>query len=276
MNPTTGRAGPAGAAALAALGTQRLLRHRLPAGARVTWTRTNFRGDEVTLLAGPAYAAGALLVVGVAPGLRASQRGAAALAVGAAAGLGAYDDLHGSAGSRGLRGHASALARGDVTTGAVKVLGIGAAGLLAGRLLHRAPVDALAAGVVIAGTANVLNLLDLRPGRALKAGLLIGAPLSRCDDARGRLAAAAMGAAAGLLPDDLAARTMLGDAGANALGALLGVAIATSAPRRTLLVAAVTVTALTGISERVSFTEVIARTPGLRQLDELGRRRADR
>lgn len=266
----------AAAAGLASAALLRLARTRLPAATHGAWARTNYRGSEVTLLAGPAYALTAVLAVGVTPGLLPSERGAAALALGAAAALGAYDDLRGSAGSRGLRGHAAALTRGEVTTGAVKVLGIGTAGLAAGRLLHRAPVDALAAGVVIAGTANVVNLLDLRPGRALKAGLLVGVPLMRGDGVRGRMAAVAVGAAAGLLPDDLAERTMLGDAGANALGALLGVALAAAGSRRTLLTGAATVTLLTLASERVSFTKVIAGTPGLRQLDELGRRRADR
>src|SRR5205823_11650957 len=125
----------------------------------------------------------------------------------------------------------------------------------------------LGAGV-IAGTANLVNLLDLRPGRALKAGLVIGAPLG------GPLAAGPVGACAGLLPADLGEQVMLGDAGANALGALLGVALAarTGTAGRAVLLAGLA--GLTAASERVSFTRVIESTPGLRELDALGRRRA--
>jgi hypothetical protein len=129
-------------------------------------------------------------------------------------------------------------------------------------------------GALMAGSANLFNLFDLRPGRALKAGLLIGAPLAAGSTTgpAGAIAAATTGAAAGLLPTDLGERTMLGDAGANALGALLGTALAarTGPAARAALLAGVV--GLTAASERVSFTRVIERTPVLRELDALGRR----
>jgi UDP-N-acetylmuramyl pentapeptide phosphotransferase/UDP-N-acetylglucosamine-1-phosphate transferase len=125
---------------------------------------------------------------------------------------------------------------------------------------------------VIAGSANLVNLLDLRPGRAIKAGLLAGAPLVAGTGAGGGVAAGAVGAAAGLLPADLDEQIMLGDAGANALGALLGTALAarTGTVGRAALLAGIA--ALTAASEKVSFTQVIDRTPVLRDLDALGRR----
>ncbi|MCF0097479.1 hypothetical protein B0E54_06355 [Micromonospora sp. MH99] len=127
----------------------------------------------------------------------------------------------------------------------------------------------LGAGV-IAGTANLLNLLDLRPGRAIKSGLLLGVPLA--GGPHGGIAAGAAGAAAGLLRDDLSEDVMLGDSGANALGALLGVALAArSGPLGRAGLLAV-LAGLTAASEKVSFTAVIQRTPGLRQFDALGRR----
>ncbi len=65
---------------------------------------------------------------------------------------------------------------------------------------------------------------------------------------------------------------MLGDAGANALGAMLGAAAAgrMSRPARIALLAGIA--GLTAASEVVSFTKVIERTPPLRWLDMLGRR----
>ena len=80
-----------------------------------------------------------------------------------------------------------------------------------------------------------------------------------------------IGAAVGLLPADLGERLMLGDTGANLLGAVLGLAVVleTSRPVRTGVLIVLIVLNLA--SERVSFTKVIDATPGLRHLDRLGR-----
>jgi UDP-N-acetylmuramyl pentapeptide phosphotransferase/UDP-N-acetylglucosamine-1-phosphate transferase len=248
--------------------------------------RTNFHGRTVSLAGGPALAAGASL------GAALAAPGGAAAAAAATAGLlcgavGAYDDVVGARpeqkAAKGFAGHLAALRDGHVTSGLVKIVGVGAAGLAAAALLDadprrraggRRPVVRVAhvllgAGVV-AGTANLLNLLDLRPGRAIKAGALIAVPLSRGPAAG--LATAPCAAAAALLEEDLDEEIMLGDAGANAFGALLGVAIAArTGPGGRAAVLAV-LAALTAASERVSFTQVIQRTPGLRELDALGRR----
>ena len=266
-------------------------------GARPALERTNFRGRTVTLAGGPALAVGA--AVSAAAGAPSPAAAAAALVAGLGSGaVGLYDDVVGGRPehkAKGFAGHLGALREGRVTSGLVKIAGVGAAGLAAAALMalddsprrswtYRQPnrtirghkskigvvVDvALGAGVV-AGTANLFNLLDLRPGRALKAGLLLGAPLA--GGPAGGLAAGPVGAAAGLLPDDLAERTMLGDSGANALGALLGTALAarTGTAGRAGLLAVLA--ALTAASERVSFTQVIQNTRGLRELDALGRR----
>ncbi|MEH1016622.1 hypothetical protein V6U90_26405 [Micromonospora sp. CPCC 206060] len=272
-----------GRAALRAIATR-------PAGA--TLERTNFRGRTVTLAAGPALAAGAA----VAGALGAPSRpvAGATLVAGLSAGaVGLYDDVVGARpdqkAAKGFAGHLGALREGRVTSGLVKIAGVGVAGLGAAALLAADPtvaghrrrrrqgrvgrtVDVLLGAGVIAGTANLLNLLDLRPGRALKSGLLLAAPLT--GGVHGGVAAGAAGAAAGLLPADLDERVMLGDSGANALGAQLGVALAArSGPvGRAVLLAALA--ALTAASEKVSFTKVIANTPVLRELDALGRRPA--
>jgi UDP-N-acetylmuramyl pentapeptide phosphotransferase/UDP-N-acetylglucosamine-1-phosphate transferase len=244
--------------------------------------RTNFRGRPVSLAGGPALIVAASL--SAATGALAERRGrlaVAALLAGLGAGaVGLYDDLVGvrpDQRAKGLRGHLRALAEGRVTSGAVKVAGITAAGLAAAAVLpgvrggrvSRALDVGLGAGV-IAGTANLLNLLDLRPGRALKAGLMLAAPLAAAPG--GAAVAGPAGAAAAVLADDLGERVMIGDAGANALGALLGVTLAAGrgpVGRAALLAG---IGAVTLASERVSFTEVIDATPGLRYLDRLGRR----
>ena len=239
------------------------------------WLRTNHRGAPVSLASGPALAVAASLAVAVPR--------PAALVAGLSAGLaGAYDDRsdapHGAGGAgpadghpggrpaKGVRGHVAALRAGRVTGGTVKVLAIGGAGVVSAALLpdRGRAADLLLRAGVVAGAANLVNLLDLRPGRALKAGLLAAGALRQPGVA---------GAVVVLLPDDLRERTMLGDAGANALGAVLGLALAAGTTDRRRLGAALAVlTALTAASEVVSFTRVIDAVPPLRALDRLGRR----
>ena len=260
----------AGAAAGAARAAYAALSRRPPGGA-ATWARTNHRGDQLTLLEGPALAAGSVAVSAMGPGLPPRIRGALAVAGTGAAAFGGYDDLAGSGSRRGFRGHLGALARGEVTTGAVKLGGIGATGVVSAALLGGGPVDAAINAGLVAGGANLQNLFDLRPGRALKVALAGGALLATRPAARPAVAAP-LGAAIGLLPEDLGERAMLGDAGANALGALLGTTAAASLSRPARLALLAMITGLTAASEVVSFTAVIERTPALRWLDMLGRR----
>ncbi len=250
---------------------------RPPGGAK-TWTRTNHRDEPVTLLEGPAAAAGATWSVLTVPGLGGPERVAMTVAGLGAGALGCYDDLAGSGDRRGFRGHLGALAHGEVTTGAVKLLGVGATGLAAAVALGRrepgrtALVDVAINTGLVAGSANLLNLFDLRPGRAIKVLLLATGALAVAGrDARNAVAAP-IGAAVALLPEDLGERAMLGDAGANALGAMVGVAAASSLSRRARLAVLAGLVGLTLASEKVSFTRVIARTPMLNRLDLLGRR----
>ncbi|WP_432535867.1 hypothetical protein [Kineococcus arenarius] len=263
---------------------RRLPRH--PPGGSARWERRNHRGDVVTLLEGPvaALAAGA----GSLPAAPPWGRAAAVATLGAGV-FGAVDDLaerrgDRESGARGLAGHLAALRRGRLTTGALKVLGLGATGAACGVLTAprnpRRPgelADAALAAALVAGSANLLNLFDLRPGRAAKltvvvaASLAAGAPGSSGAARVRPLAAAAAGSAVAVLPDDLAGRSMLGDTGANALGALLGVACLARWGRAGRVAALVVVTTLTLASERVSFSRVIEASPLLRELDRLGR-----
>jgi UDP-GlcNAc:undecaprenyl-phosphate/decaprenyl-phosphate GlcNAc-1-phosphate transferase len=267
-----GRAAVVASAALVGAGVARAVTGRLaadpPGGAR-RWERENHRGRTVTLAAGAGTTAGTAAGIALTPGLPRRVRAAGALAATAAGAAGLYDDLAGSTTSKGLRGHLAALARGEVTSGSVKIGVLGAAGLAASTLVSDNALDAVVGGAAVAGHANLLNLFDLRPGRAIKVSLL-HAPAVLAGPAA-PAAAAGLGAAAAALPGDLAERTMLGDAGANTLGAVLGLALVAREGRAARLVHLAVVTALTLASEKVSFTAVIAKTPILRELDELGR-----
>jgi UDP-N-acetylmuramyl pentapeptide phosphotransferase/UDP-N-acetylglucosamine-1-phosphate transferase len=191
--------------------------------------------------------------------------------------LGLVDDLvEDPRGSRGLRGHLRALAGGRLTGGGIKLLGGALAGLLVASLAmpgDRSAWAVLLGGLVVASAANTANLLDLRPGRCAKVFLPLWGVGCLLDPGGGAWSAGLAGAALAALPFDLREEGMLGDAGANALGAVVGTLLL-AGPMWLLWAAAAVLVALQLISERVSFSRVIEGNRVLRAADRLGRRDA--
>lgn len=189
--------------------------------------------------------------------------------------LGLLDDLAGAGESGGFSGHLGALRHGRFTTGSLKLFGGAAVAVVAVQgprsdSLGRVVLDA----ALLALCANLANLFDRAPGRALKVSLLAFAALVAATGAPAELlgVAVAVGAGAGLLWPDLREKLMLGDVGANVLGGAigLGVVIATAPATRTVVLLGVL--ALNLASEAVSFTAVIDRVGALRAFDRAGRR----
>ena len=278
------------------------------------WERTNFHGVTVSLRGGVAMAGASVASAAVASALsdqpRAALGGVVASLGGGLAGYiddvdqGAHD---GGKVAKGLKGHLGALAHGQVTTGVIKIAGIGASALAASSLVGSkatsvgGKVSDLALNtVLIAGTANLANLLDLRPGRALKATVLVATPLSYFSCAAAKTPASGASEAASATPaapasasgasaqrllasglnaaaitalvEDLQETTMLGDTGANAAGALLGTSLAANDSWKLRLGTTLGVVGLILASEKVSFSKVIAANPALNWLDQLWRR----
>jgi hypothetical protein len=194
------------------------------------------------------------------------------------AALGFLDDVLGGDAERGWTAHLRALAAGRLSAGGMKLFG---GGVLALMLASAAGSTAsgnggalrLAAdGALVALAANLGNAFDRAPGRTIKVSLVAWVALALT--ARGGAAGVAlgpvMGAALGLLPDDLAERLMLGDAGANALGAALGLgALLTLGPGARLVLTAVLL-ALNVAADVTSFSRLIKQTAVLNRLDRLG------
>ncbi len=217
------------------------------------------------------------LGVGEETGLT-QARGEVLFAVFGFALLGLIDDLAAIGEDRGFRGHLGALREGRVTTGLLKLLGgaaiaivlVATPGFKDGRGLL---VDAM----LIALAANFGNLLDRAPGRTIKFGLVAYVPLALVIGTApiGIAVAPVMGAALGLLGDDLRERLMLGDTGANVIGAVLGLAVVLGASEGWRLAVMLTLLALNVSAELVSFSRVIDAVAPLRAFDRLGRSRHD-
>ena len=189
--------------------------------------------------------------------------------------VGLWDDLRGDERPRGFAGHLGALRGGAVTGGIVKLLGGGIAALLAMYLLEDlvSVWFFLLGGACIALTANLFNLLDRAPGRAGKVWLLAAVVVAGISSDWRLWAAGTIGAVIAAMPLDLRAVGMLGDAGANPMGAVLGLGLVLASGSSAAL--SVVVAVLLGmnlLSEKVSFSQVIEKTPWLARLDHLGRK----
>ncbi len=249
--------------------------------------RTNYRGVTVPT-------AGGVLIVLAVLVIEAGRAVFGALGVGEAAGLsvarsevlfaafgfgllGLIDDLLATGDARGFAGHVRAAVRGELTTGLIKLLGgagvavvlVATPGFASGR---RLVVDA----VLIALSANLGNLLDRAPGRTIKAALLAYVPLGIVlgTGAVGVAIAPVIGGALALLIPDLRERLMLGDTGANVIGATLGLGVVLGRGEASRITALAVLVVANVAAELVSFSDLIERVPPLRAFDRAGRRRA--
>jgi UDP-GlcNAc:undecaprenyl-phosphate/decaprenyl-phosphate GlcNAc-1-phosphate transferase len=261
--------------ALAAGSTALLLAVRSPGWSRPPLVR-NFRGRTVPTSLGPALAAGLAVVAvtsvgGVArPGPGGDVVRALVLLAGIAALFvaGRFDDRQPGR-THGIRAHLGALTHGRVTSGIVKLLVATAAGLTWMLAIHTGPARLMLGTGVVAGCTNLWNLLDVRPGRALKLGLVAAVALAAVDPAV--LAVGAAAVCLVLLPLDLRERGMLGDAGANPLGFVLGVLLVDRLAVAGLGVALAVLVLLHVLAETVTLSRLIEAVPPLRWFDRLGR-----
>lgn len=249
-------------------------------GAPARLIRTNVQGKSVAAVLGLPLAMGALLAVfvvhalalGEIPSALRVRLGLALLAVIGGAGVaGLADDLRGDEEERGFVGHLRAARSGRLTGGIVKIAVIGTAGAVAGFLVGGGWFVVEAVLLVGLG-ANLINLLDRAPGRAGKVALIGAAALVAFGAAEWAVLSAGLwGALAVVLRADLKQRAMLGDAGANPLGGVLGFGLALSLGEAGRVVAIGILAAANVASERWSFSSLIERTSWLRAFDRIGR-----
>jgi UDP-GlcNAc:undecaprenyl-phosphate GlcNAc-1-phosphate transferase len=173
----------------------------------------------------------------------------------------------------GWRGHGAAVLRGELSTGALKAVGSLGLALLAMSWLGLSDGRWLLAAAVLVLATNAFNLLDLRPGRAAKAFVLLGLGVGLGSGEARPLWALGLFAAPALVAGfyDVRERAMLGDTGANLLGALAGLWLVLALSGAGQVVALALLAAVTVYGELRSISDLVERTPGLRQLDSFGR-----
>jgi UDP-N-acetylmuramyl pentapeptide phosphotransferase/UDP-N-acetylglucosamine-1-phosphate transferase len=242
--------------------------------------RENYRGRRLPVPLGIVIAPAALVaLVVLAPLERIGDAdvfpdnfGLVLLFVPGVALLGLVDDMLSGEG-RGWRGHTGDVLSGALSTGALKAVGTLGLALLVAASLPGSDAEYLLAAAVLVLTTNVFNLLDLRPGRSVKAFVLLGIGLTLSTQNTEALAAMGLFAGPVLVAGffDLRERAMLGDAGSNAIGALAGLWMVLTLDTDGQLVALVILVLINIFGEFRSISSVIEKTPGLRHLDSAGR-----
>jgi len=190
--------------------------------------------------------------------------------------LGLADDVLADR-ARGWREHAAAVRDGGFSTGALKAGGSAGLALYVMAEQGVGAIRFVLGAVVLVLATNAFNLLDLRPGRAAKVFLALGVALTLVSGRVGPLWAVGLFAGPIVVVGfyDLRELGLLGDTGSNLLGAVAGAWLVLSLSDLGLGIAAVVLAGLTAYGEFRSISELIERTPGLREIDSLGRPRDD-
>ena len=255
--------------AIATLLSLAFLASRLP-------RRCNFAGKEIPTATGTAFLPIILLavVLGTSGEIELDGVGLAYLVYAFAAGVvGFVDDAWGGAEARGFRGHFMALVGGRVTTGFLKLVVLGGGALVFALVVVDGVFNVLLAAVMMAGNANLANLFDVRPGRAIKfVGLLLLLALPFAASWGAVLAALpVVGGAVGLFAFDVRGRIMIGDAGAAVLGATLGYVVISGGPGPSWWFSLAVILGCTALAEVSSISKVIEKVSVLRRFDSWGR-----
>lgn len=230
---------------------------------RLGLEKTNFQGQPI------GNGAGLLFLAFAAPWLSAAPERVDWLAAAAAVGygiLGLVDDRWGTAEFKGLKGHLRALRSGRVTTGFLKAAGGVALALGLAWRLHPG-WEALAAAPLIALGANLFNLLDLRPLRALKGFWIMGGALAVGGPP---LVPALLGLSVPYAVLEARRRLMLGDTGSNLLGGVVGTAAAATLPVWSQGILVVLLLGFHLWAEKNSLSRWIEARPWARAVDDWG------
>jgi len=187
--------------------------------------------------------------------------------------VGIIDDIIGEKEIKGFKGHMRALLKGKLTTGGVKAIVGFFISILISLLISGSYLELILNTLVIALFTNLINLFDLRPGRASKVFIFLAIVLiiTGSDKAYGYIIFSALGIIAIYIPYDLKSLAMMGDVGSNALGITLGLFCIFTHTITLKLIYFILLLFLHIISENYSFSKIISKNRFLNYLDSIGR-----
>ncbi|RKD34555.1 glycosyltransferase [Thermohalobacter berrensis] len=187
--------------------------------------------------------------------------------------IGFIDDIIGEKYIKGFKGHITYLLKGKLTTGGLKAITGFICATFVSILISKSFFD-IGINILIIGLfTNIINLFDLRPGRASKAYILIMLSLLILSKYHfwDYILYITLGIILVYLPLDIKGKTMMGDIGSNTLGIGLGVFSVLSLSFKTKIFYLILLLTLHIISEVYSFTNIIKKNKLLNYLDNLGR-----
>ncbi len=237
--------------------------------------RENYRRDLVPIAGGMTFPITILLcyiIIHLSTGHTGNSFNLYLMAVMGMAFLGFLDDMLGQRDSLGFRGHFGRLfKKGELTTGALKALGGGIIAVYVSLFYSRTIGEFLVNVLVIALFTNCMNLFDLRPGRCIKAFVLLFLPMLAYSGSYFILFVPIAGAVLAFFPYDVKARVMMGDTGSNVLGVTLGIMAVYGLELPTRLIILAGLILLHIFTERYSLSKIIDNNRFLRWFDRLGR-----
>ncbi|MTI70208.1 MAG: phospho-N-acetylmuramoyl-pentapeptide-transferase [Firmicutes bacterium] len=187
--------------------------------------------------------------------------------------VGFIDDVIGNNVIKGFKGHIKALIVGRLTTGGLKAVSGLVCSIIYSIIISENIYNLLINIIIISLFTNLINLLDLRPGRAIKAFFIISV-LLLCTSLKLRynfLIFSAIGIILVVFPLDLRGKVMLGDVGSNSLGMTLGIFCVTTQSINYKIIILIILVFLHVFSEYYSFSKVISKLKVLNFIDSLGR-----
>ena len=190
--------------------------------------------------------------------------------------VGFIDDVVGDATIKGIKGHMAELIKGRISTGGIKLIMGALVGLLVSSHYHKSLMAWAIYGLLFSLLVNFINLMDLRPGRAIKAFLLTAIVLMILGGfSNVWMLIPIMAALPFYIKGEMEEKYMLGDAGSNLLGGITGLYAVNAVPLAPAAAVAAALLSIHAIAEYYSLSRFIESIPALRFIDELWRVKTD-